>query len=100
VFASHEMIAEVVAVVTNDLVGRRSSFEAGLTEVVLSQHLDASSETEMMQRVGHLQPDQVVLTTTHQHLHSESTTKNTHTHTHTRLTALFRDYPGEPVPER
>jgi len=23
----------------------------------------------------------------------------THTHTHTRLTALFRDYPGEPVPE-
>jgi len=22
------------------------------------------------------------------------------THTHTRLTALFRDYPGEPVPER
>ena len=20
-------------------------------------------------------------------------------HTHTRLTALFRDYPGEPVPE-
>jgi len=28
--------------------------------------------------------------------------RNTHTqtHTHTRLTALFRDYPGEPVPER
>ena len=25
---------------------------------------------------------------------------NTHTHTHTRLTALFRDYPGEPVPKR
>ena len=24
----------------------------------------------------------------------------THTHTHTPLTALFRDYPGEPVPER
>ena len=23
-----------------------------------------------------------------------------HTHTHTRLTALFQDYPGEPVPER
>jgi len=23
----------------------------------------------------------------------------THTHTHTRLTALFRDYPGEPVSE-
>jgi len=22
------------------------------------------------------------------------------TYTHTRLTALFRDYPGEPVPER
>ena len=22
-----------------------------------------------------------------------------HTHTHTRLTALFRDFPGEPVPE-
>ena len=22
------------------------------------------------------------------------------THTHTRLTAVFRDYPGEPVPER
>jgi len=22
------------------------------------------------------------------------------THTHTRLKALFRDYPGEPVPER
>jgi len=25
---------------------------------------------------------------------------HTHTHTHTRLTAFFRDYPGEPVPER
>jgi len=25
---------------------------------------------------------------------------HTHTHTHTRLTALFQDYPGEPVPER
>jgi len=25
---------------------------------------------------------------------------HTHIHTHTRLTALFRDYPGEPVPER
>ena len=29
---------------------------------------------------------------------------NTHTHTHTlthtRLTAIFQDYPGEPVPER
>ena len=24
----------------------------------------------------------------------------THTHTHPRLTALFRDYPGGPVPER
>ena len=24
----------------------------------------------------------------------------THTHTHTHLTALFRDYPGELVPER
>ena len=24
----------------------------------------------------------------------------THSHTHTRLTALFWDYPGEPVPER
>jgi len=24
---------------------------------------------------------------------------HTHTHTHTHLTALFRDYPGEPVPE-
>ena len=25
---------------------------------------------------------------------------HTHTHTHTHLTALFQDYPGEPVPER
>jgi len=25
---------------------------------------------------------------------------HTHTHTHTHLMALFRDYPGEPVPER
>ena len=25
---------------------------------------------------------------------------NARTHTHTRLTALFRDYPGEPVPEK
>ena len=24
----------------------------------------------------------------------------THARTHTRLTAVFRDYPGEPVPER
>ena len=27
-------------------------------------------------------------------------TKGTATITHTRLTALFQDYPGEPVPER
>jgi len=26
--------------------------------------------------------------------------QQSHTHTHTRLPALFRDYPGEPVPER
>jgi len=26
-------------------------------------------------------------------------TTHTHTHTHTRLTALFRDYPGDPVSE-
>jgi len=26
--------------------------------------------------------------------------KSRYTHTHTRLMALFRDYPGEPVPER
>ena len=25
---------------------------------------------------------------------------NARTHAHTRLTALFRDYPGEPVPEK
>jgi len=25
---------------------------------------------------------------------------HTHTHTHTRLTALFWDYAGEPIPER
>jgi len=25
--------------------------------------------------------------------------KKMHTHTHTHLTAFFRDYPGEPVPE-
>ena len=31
--------------------------------------------------------------------HAGSTTY-THTYTHTHLTALFRDYPGEPVPER
>jgi len=31
--------------------------------------------------------------TTHTHTHM-------HTHTHTHLTALFRDYPGKPVPER
>jgi len=29
------------------------------------------------------------------------TNETNHTHlTHTHLTALFRDYPGEPVPER
>ena len=28
------------------------------------------------------------------------TTESTQLYTHTRLTALFRDYPGEPVPER
>ena len=27
-------------------------------------------------------------------------TVSIHTHTHTRLMALFREYPGEPVPER
>jgi len=34
---------------------------------------------------------------THTHTH---TLARAHTHTHTRLTAFFRDYPGEPVPER
>jgi len=29
-----------------------------------------------------------------------NTHARTHAHTHTRLTALFRDYPGGPVPER
>ena len=29
-----------------------------------------------------------------------SSRHNAITHTHTRLTAHFRDYPGEPVPER
>jgi len=29
-----------------------------------------------------------------------TTFTDTHTHTHTRLTALFRDYAGEPVPKR
>ena len=32
-------------------------------------------------------------------IHSRAHT-HTHTHTHTRLTTLFRDCPGEPVPER
>ena len=31
---------------------------------------------------------------------ARDTNTHTHTHTHTRLTALFWDYPGEPVPER
>ena len=35
----------------------------------------------------------------HHHLSSVCYTRFT-THTHTRLTALFRDYPSEPVPER
>jgi len=29
-----------------------------------------------------------------------SSKSHAHTHTHNRLTSLFRDYPGEPVPER
>jgi len=33
-------------------------------------------------------------------LWAEQSTKEDNTHTHTRLTALFWDYPGEPVPER
>ena len=32
--------------------------------------------------------------------YSEMYTFSRYTHTHTRLTAFFRDYPGEPVPER
>ena len=36
----------------------------------------------------------------HPLLHSTYTKAHTHAHAHTRLTALFRDYPGEPVPER
>jgi len=31
---------------------------------------------------------------------AQSTARIQQLHTHTRLTALFRDYPGEPVPER
>jgi len=33
-------------------------------------------------------------------VYSENSQRSGSTHTHTRLTALFRDYPGEPVPER
>ena len=32
-----------------------------------------------------------------EHTHTRA---HAHTHTHTRLTALFWDYPGKPVPER
>jgi len=32
--------------------------------------------------------------------HCARSNAHTHTHAHTRLTAFFRDYPGEPVPER
>ena len=34
------------------------------------------------------------------HAVNVSDNTHTHTHTHTRLTALFQDYPGEPVSER
>jgi len=34
------------------------------------------------------------------HGHCVTTESSAVVHTHTRLTALFRDYPGEPVPER
>jgi len=42
----------------------------------------------------------LVSITTRLSLPLDFTIYDTHTHTHTRLTALFRDYPGEPVPER
>jgi len=35
-----------------------------------------------------------------QHRQKRYQPRRTPSHTHTRLTALFRDYPGEPVPER
>jgi len=38
--------------------------------------------------------------TTKAYIHQSKEMTQTHTHKHTRLTALFRDYPGEPVPER
>ena len=48
-------------------------------------------------RVGHV----AVVVVNHRRLvHITNTHTHTHTHTHTRLTALCRDYPDEPVPER
>ena len=44
----------------------------------------------------HIKSNQILFAqNTHTRTHAR-----THTHTHTHLTALFRDYPGEPVPER
>jgi len=45
-------------------------------------------------------PPRVNPCNTTQHISFIKTTVHAHTHTHTRLTAFFRDYPGEPVPER
>jgi len=50
------------------------------------QHKQRWRETQQVMRVGLLEV--------------ASVRNSQHTHTHTRLTALFRDYPGEPVPER
>ena len=47
-FCSTTFKSGYIMTVDNNLFGRRASFEAGLTEVVLSKHFDTSPKTQMM----------------------------------------------------
>ena len=53
--------------------------------------VDHFMDVELAIRLVRLPADPLIGNSTHTH---------THTYIHTRSTALFRDYPGEPVPER
>ncbi len=58
--AQHNLLLVSIRMCSH-LVGRGPALEAGGTEVVLAQHLDAALDAQMMQRVRHLQPQQILL---------------------------------------
>ena len=81
---------------TDDTVDARSTQRAQRNENVSSQPVLVKAVAKKTAIITVLHP----YTSPVRRLSRRRGLKHTHTHTHTRLTALFRDYPGDPVPER